>query len=228
MARTLDGDVVILDITSGRYFSINDVGALIWDRLEVDTDRDTLVSAVTATYRDLRCRQRDRSGRHRCTAGAAHRGRAHLRSLMTSNDYAPLTSAPPTSPLYRVLADSVGVRITRLLLRTIGFQRTIMFLGAIPPTLNAAEYANPMWAREVAFVSKWRYSASCLDRSVFLWFIMRQHSLTGDLRIGIATSHDVIDGHAWVEHDGRVLNDRLDIADDFVVFEENPVGIVFQ
>jgi len=50
MARELDGDVVILDITSGRYFSINDVGALVWDRLEVDTDRDTLVSAVTTTF----------------------------------------------------------------------------------------------------------------------------------------------------------------------------------
>lgn len=147
---------------------------------------------------------------------------------MNDPDEAPLTLAPPTLPLYRVLADAVGVRITRFLLRTIGFQRTIVLLGAIPPTLNAVEYTDPMWAYEVAFVSKWRYGASCLDRSVFLWFIMRQHSLTGDLRIGIATSGDVIDGHAWVEHDGWVLNDRQDISDDFAVFDEDPVGIVFQ
>ena len=50
MARELDGDVVILDVTSGRYFSINDVGALIWDRLEHDTDKDTLVEAVTSEF----------------------------------------------------------------------------------------------------------------------------------------------------------------------------------
>jgi len=50
MARELDGDVVILDITSGRYFSINDVGALVWERLADDTDRDTLVEAVTETF----------------------------------------------------------------------------------------------------------------------------------------------------------------------------------
>lgn len=50
MARELDGEVVILDIPSGRYFAINDVGALIWDRLEHDTDRTSLVDAVTAEF----------------------------------------------------------------------------------------------------------------------------------------------------------------------------------
>jgi hypothetical protein len=50
MARRVDDDVVILDITSGQFFGINDVGALVWDLLEHDTTRDVLVEAVTAEF----------------------------------------------------------------------------------------------------------------------------------------------------------------------------------
>jgi hypothetical protein len=50
MARRVDDDVVILDITSGQFFGINDVGALVWDLLEQDTTRNALVDAVTAEF----------------------------------------------------------------------------------------------------------------------------------------------------------------------------------
>jgi hypothetical protein len=50
MARRVDDDAVILDITSGQFFGINDVGALVWDLLEHDTTRDALVNAVTAEF----------------------------------------------------------------------------------------------------------------------------------------------------------------------------------
>jgi hypothetical protein len=50
MARRVDDDAVILDITSGQFFGINDVGALVWDLLEHDTTRDVLVEAVTAEF----------------------------------------------------------------------------------------------------------------------------------------------------------------------------------
>jgi len=50
MSRDLDGEVVILDIPSGNYFALNEVGALVWDQLEDDTDRETLVTAVTGAF----------------------------------------------------------------------------------------------------------------------------------------------------------------------------------
>jgi hypothetical protein len=50
MARRVDDDVVILDITSGQFFGINDVGGLVWDLLEHDTTRNALVDAVTAEF----------------------------------------------------------------------------------------------------------------------------------------------------------------------------------
>jgi len=50
MARRVGDELVILDVNSGRYFGLNDVGALIWDLLEHDTTRDDLVDAVLASF----------------------------------------------------------------------------------------------------------------------------------------------------------------------------------
>jgi hypothetical protein len=50
MARTVDDEVVILDVPSGRYFGLNDVGALIWDLLDGDHDRDAILDAITDEF----------------------------------------------------------------------------------------------------------------------------------------------------------------------------------
>ena len=50
MARTVDDEVVILDVPSGRYFGLNDVGALIWDLLDGDHDRDAILDAITDDF----------------------------------------------------------------------------------------------------------------------------------------------------------------------------------
>ena len=50
MARELDGDIVILDIPSGRYFSINNVGAFVWHLLGDPIERDDIIDAVTDEF----------------------------------------------------------------------------------------------------------------------------------------------------------------------------------
>jgi hypothetical protein len=50
MARKVDDELVVLDIPSGQYFGLNDVGALLWDLLDGTNDRDALIDAVTAEF----------------------------------------------------------------------------------------------------------------------------------------------------------------------------------
>jgi len=50
MARTVGEDLVILNPQTGEYYGLNDVGSLIWDRLENECTRDELVAAVVADY----------------------------------------------------------------------------------------------------------------------------------------------------------------------------------
>jgi hypothetical protein len=50
MARRVDDEIVILDIESGQFFAINDVGAFIWDLLEAEVTIEELADAVAAEY----------------------------------------------------------------------------------------------------------------------------------------------------------------------------------
>lgn len=50
MTRQVDDEIVILDVTSGQYFGLNDVGATIWEHLSDDCDRDDLIAVVLVTY----------------------------------------------------------------------------------------------------------------------------------------------------------------------------------
>ena len=50
MARRVDDDLVILDIPSGQYFELNDVGALLWERLDGTNSVEDLIDVVLAEY----------------------------------------------------------------------------------------------------------------------------------------------------------------------------------
>ena len=84
------------------------------------------------------------------------------------------------------------------------------------------------WSETIDSVNGRPYGGTCLDRSVFLWFLMRLHRLDGNVRIGINFDGSKVEGHAWVEMDGRVINDAPDVADSFAVFDDDPIGIVFR
>jgi hypothetical protein len=133
-----------------------------------------------------------------------------------------------TSTVGRLAAYGLGLRITQSLIRTIGFRRTVRLLGSITPSKGAPSQSEPRrWAAEIDKATLRPRTPSCLDRSVFLWFVLRAHGIDGDLRIGIAAKEDTIDGHAWVELDGDVLNDADDIAQHFAVFDGDPIGLAF-
>jgi hypothetical protein len=131
-----------------------------------------------------------------------------------------------TSTVLRLLIAAVGIMETRLLLRTVGFARTISLMTVLP-ALGRQAVPDPRWVPEIAWAAR-RLGGSCLDRSVLLWFVLEQHGMDGSIRIGVARDGDTIDGHAWVELNGVVLNDSPDIGERFAVFHEDPVALVFR
>jgi Transglutaminase-like superfamily len=62
--------------------------------------------------------------------------------------------------------------------------------------------------------------ANCLRRSLTLWYLLRCQGIESDLRIGVRRSDaGEFQAHAWVEHNGAVLNDRQDIHTLYAAFE---------
>jgi hypothetical protein len=60
--------------------------------------------------------------------------------------------------------------------------------------------------------------ANCLTRSLYLWWLLRRRGIDGQLRVGVRLIQGRLDAHAWVEHAGMPINDRLDVSADFVPF----------
>lgn len=64
------------------------------------------------------------------------------------------------------------------------------------------------------------WPANCLQRSVILCWFLHRRGLHGDLRIGVRRTEDNrLDFHAWVEHDGVVINDRRDVRERYATFD---------
>ena len=61
-------------------------------------------------------------------------------------------------------------------------------------------------------------SATCLPQSLTLWWLLQRQGVVADLRIGVRTEAGGLDAHAWVEYQGRPLNDERTVADRFHPF----------
>jgi hypothetical protein len=73
-----------------------------------------------------------------------------------------------------------------------------------------------------AGAAPWR--GNCLHRSVVLWWTLQRRGTDSQLQLGVrAVPSGPPDFHAWVELDGRVLNDRFDIRDVYEVLTD-PAG----
>lgn len=63
------------------------------------------------------------------------------------------------------------------------------------------------------------FPSTCLTRSLLLVWLLGRRGMRADLRIGVRMLDGRLDAHAWVECDGRPLNDAPDVAERFAAFE---------
>ena len=50
LSRQLDGETVLLDLGGGRYYSLNEVGSAVWDRLAGEPTLGSLVRALLSEF----------------------------------------------------------------------------------------------------------------------------------------------------------------------------------
>jgi hypothetical protein len=93
-------------------------------------------------------------------------------------------------------------------LRLLGFKRTRDLLErfAPPPAqqelgeTSLFENANRI-ARLVGIAANHGpYRATCLRRSLMLWWLLRRRGIPAELRIGVRKDGKDLNAHAWVEH----------------------------
>ena len=102
--------------------------------------------------------------------------------------------------------------------------------------LNARSL-RPLWALEemglayelitMAFPPRFEPSAgrrglvraNCLDRSLFLHWLLSRRGIPGELLIGVDRTDDGLRAHAWVECAGEILGDPAEVAHVFGALE---------
>jgi hypothetical protein len=87
---------------------------------------------------------------------------------------------------------------------------------AAPHRVREAARLVDMAARHAPF------SNTCLHRSLTLWWLLRRRGVACSLRIGVRRQHGQFDAHAWVEHDGAVVNDHDRTGHDYAPLSWRP------
>ena len=68
------------------------------------------------------------------------------------------------------------------------------------------------------------YQATCLPRSLALWWLLKSQGIECDIRIGVRKSDAGLDAHAWVEYLGRPLDDSQEVHENFSAFEKKIIS----
>ncbi len=49
--------------------------------------------------------------------------------------------------------------------------------------------------------------STCLEESLALWWLLGRQGMASELRIGIRKNDEKFEAHAWIERDGKALNE---------------------
>lgn len=108
-------------------------------------------------------------------------------------------------------------------LRLFGFTRLHRWLD-IPPASGKAPHSFEEAAAIGSLINSATFHLlgpnNCLIRSMYLHRVLRLRGVASELRIGMRLSDNRLDAHAWVEVDGRPVNDAPDIGARYVAFEQ--------
>jgi len=79
-----------------------------------------------------------------------------------------------------------------------------------------------------AVARRWPLNALCLQRSLALLWLLRRNGISAELRIGVQKPEGKLLAHAWVEVEGKPVNDSPPFLDHFLVLQDasEPVPVL--
>ena len=123
--------------------------------------------------------------------------------------------------------------VTACALRCIGLRNTKRLMDswrkhdATRATGDAAEKWRVAYAARRMMEAASRHGVvrgSCLSKSMVLWHLLRLQGLEATVHVGGRKDGRLFEAHAWVELDGRTVNDSEDVRERFAPFESQVNG----
>jgi Transglutaminase-like superfamily len=101
-----------------------------------------------------------------------------------------------------------------LSLRLRGFRATERWLhsalgkpAVAPLSADAASHIQMVSRMVLAAARHSFFAATCLERSLVLWWLLARRGIASQLRIGVRKTGDKFEAHAWVEYDGAAIGE---------------------
>ena len=107
-------------------------------------------------------------------------------------------------------------------LRVFGWSRLHLWAARSPVTGNASRPdVEPAGIGALINVAAAHLPlpSTCLTRSLLLVWLLGRRGVRSELRIGVRMIEGGIESHAWVEHEGRPINDTSGTSARFAVFD---------
>ena len=124
---------------------------------------------------------------------------------------------------YLLLQALILLPLIHLSLNIWGFKRTYSILGNWE--WGMAKDENPIYsqilttANTVKIGAKYYKWATCLRKSLALWFLLSRQGITTELQIGTRFEKGEFQAHAWVEYQGYAVGEPSGVKQYFTSFE---------
>jgi hypothetical protein len=129
-----------------------------------------------------------------------------------------------------VLEAACVMHLAGLTLHSLGLKRWLAWLDKAPAQRKSdlsAEQSVRLSASAVRWVERhsvfrWRARTNCLPRALTLSWLLARRSVPSQLRVGVRRDdRGALAAHAWVEVDGRPVNEPADVHTQFVAFDRS-------
>jgi Transglutaminase-like superfamily/Coenzyme PQQ synthesis protein D (PqqD) len=233
------GTTVILDMNSGKYLAFDKVGSYIWSLVDGALNGAQIASSVASRYQvdsekaseDVRAflsklssmklieptfkieKDSDGSGQFE----TAREGRNN-RSIDDSHE----CHVKPAIRVRRWWRGSLSIEayamliLTDLGLNALGFQgmwRRFTKSRRKPSSVANSDAVTDLTAIALSAFKWYRPGIACMHRAFAAYWFLRRHGIPAELCLGVKTCP--FSSHAWVEFQGRVLDDSSHVKDRF-------------
>lgn len=110
-----------------------------------------------------------------------------------------------------------------LAIRVLGFKRTIRMLERFkkPVQVPSVPEETILTDRYTTIFNRIKehrsFRGRCLSQSLAMQFLLQRKGIMTELKIGVIMRSGAIDAHAWLEKDGRVLNDHPAVIAQYTI-----------
>jgi hypothetical protein len=232
---------VILDMNSGKYFAFDKVGSYLWNLLDDALDGDQIASSLAARYhldseratQDVQAflskltlmkliePKLDKAAESDSSTESQSGRKGWTDKSIADSHQRHLESFIRVQTRWRSFL-SVDAYLTLILtdlgLTTLGLQG--MWRRFTKSRQKHSSTRNPDTVTNLASIAlsafKWyRPGIACMHRAFAAYWFLRRHRIPAELCLGVKTCP--FSSHAWVEFQGRVLDDSPDVKDRFRV-----------